>query len=174
MNDIVVEIRGEQSADYEAICEVHKQAFGSEAEPRLVELLRSRKKVAIALVALSEDRILGHIVFSPIVVAEAPEDFRGIGLGPVAVLPEFQNRGVGSKLIRAGLHVCRESGYEAVIVLGHTKYYPRFGFHRAKEYGLASEYNAPDNFMAMELKEGVLQKINGLVKYAPEFREVGC
>ena len=59
-------------------------------------------------------------------------------------------------------------------MLGHTKYYPRFGFSRAKDYGLDNEYDALDSFMVLELKEGVLQTISGLVKYAPEFADTGC
>src|SRR4029077_14492876 len=103
-----------------------------------------------------------------------PENFRGIGLGPMSVLPEFQNKGIGSRLVREGLEACKRDGYDAVVVLGHTKFYPRFGFSRAKDYGLDNEYNATDAFMVMELQVGVLGKISGLVKYAPEFREAGC
>lgn len=174
MSNVLVEIRDEQPGDYGAIREVHIRAFGGEAEANLVELLRNRKKAPVALVAVSNDHILGHIMFSPIIVAQAPEGFRGIGLAPVGVLPEFQNKGIGFKLIHAGLRACRQADYEVVVVLGHTKYYPRFGFSRAKDYGLDNEYNAQDAFMVMELRGGVLQKINGLVKYATEFREAGC
>jgi putative acetyltransferase len=174
MSDVLVEIRDEQPGDYRAIREVHIRAFGGEAEANLVELLRDRKKAPVALVAVSDSHILGHIMFSPIVVAQAPKDFRGIGLAPLGVLPEFQNKGIGSMLVHAGLHGCRQADYDAVVVLGHTRYYPRFGFSRAKDYGLDNEYNAQDAFMVMELRAGVLQKINGLVTYATEFREAGC
>jgi putative acetyltransferase len=123
---------------------------------------------------LDQGSVVGHILFSPVNVAIAPENFRGVGLGPMSVLPEFQNRGIGSSLVREGLEACRRLGYDAVVVLGHTKFYPRFGFTTAKDHGLDNEYNASDAFMVMELKSGVLEGIKGLVKYAPEFREVGC
>ena len=171
---MAAEIRKEFSGDYETIRDVHIRAFGGDSEANLVELLRDRKKALIALVALIDDRVVGHIMFSPVAVAEAPENFRGIGLAPVSVLPQFQNQGIGSKLVHAGLVECRQDSYDAVFVLGHTKYYPRFGFRRAKDFGLDNEYKAENAFMVMELKPEVLGNINGLVKYAPEFRETGC
>ena len=67
---------------------------------------------------------------------------------------------------------CQELGFELVVVLGHPAYYPKFGFRRASEYGLANEVQADEAFMAIELLPGVLTKTNGLVKYAPEFNEL--
>jgi putative acetyltransferase len=123
---------------------------------------------------LHQGRVVGHILFSPVTVAEAPENFRGVGLAPLSVLPEFQNRGIGSRLIREGLEAAKREGYDAAVVLGHTEYYPRFGFSRAKDCGLDNEYNALDSFMVLELRDGGLERIRGLVKYAPEFRDAGC
>jgi len=65
----------------------------------------------------------------------------------MSVLPEFQNRGIGSSLVRDGLEMCRQRGYDRVVVLGHLRFYPRFGFTRAKDHGLDNEYDALDNFM---------------------------
>ena len=172
MTNASVEIRDELPQDWDAIRDVHTRALGKE-EARLVELLRDRNDV-ITLVALIGDHVVGHIMFSPMTVEHAPGGFRGLGLAPLSVLPEFQDQGIGSKLVGAGLEACRHGGYDAVFVLGHTKYYPRFGFARAKDYGLDNEYNAHDAFMVMELKPGILEKIRGLAKYAPEFREAGC
>ena len=170
----VIEIRTETTEDGPAVREVNERAFGRPAEATLVELLRAAKKVVVSLVALDDGRVVGHILFSSVTVAVAPENFRGVGLGPMSVLPEFQNQGIGSRLVREGLDTCRRSGYGAVVVLGHTGFYPRFGFSTAKDYGLDNEYNESDAFMVMELQVGVLGKISGLVKYAPEFREAGC
>jgi putative acetyltransferase len=97
-----------------------------------------------------------------------------VGLGPVAVLPEFQGRGTGSSLIRRGLEECKRAGYEIAVVLGSDLYYPRFGFSRASDYGLDNEYGAGEHFMAVELREGALAQVAGLVKYAPEFQAAGC
>lgn len=169
----MVEIRREQPEDYAGIREVHVRAFG-DPEANLVDLLRDRKKAPISIVAVEGDRVVGHIMFSPISISRAPVDFRGVGLAPLAVLPEFQNRGIGSRLTQAGLEACRQASYDAVVVLGHTTYYPRFGFTRAKDYRLDNEYNAQDAFMVTELKPDALKEVEGLVQYAPEFREAGC
>lgn len=170
----LVEIRNETPNDYSAIREVNERAFGGAAEAKLVELLRAAKKVVISLVAVHQDRAVGHILFSPVTVAEAPESLQAVGLAPMSVLPEFQNRGIGSSLVREGLEACRRAGCAVVVVLGHTKFYPRFGFLKAKDYGLDNEYSAVDSFMVLGLQDGVLQKIHGLVKYAPEFRDADC
>jgi putative acetyltransferase len=174
MTHTMIEIRDELPDDDAAVRAVHVLAFGGEAEAHLVELLRNSKQAPIALVATTGGQVIGHLMFSPITVADAFEDFRGIALAPVAILPEFQNQGIGSKLIRNGLEACRRAGYDAVVVLGHTTYYPRFGFSRATDYGLTNEYDAQEAFMVMELRPGTLERIGGLVKYMPAFRESGC
>ena len=170
----MVEIRYETPNDHPAIRELTERAFGGAAEAKLVDMLRAAKKVVISLVAVHQNRVVGHILFSPVTVAEAPENLRAAGLAPMSVLPEFQNRGIGSKLVREGLEACKRAGYDVVVVLGHTKYYPRFGFLKAKDCGLDNEYNAVDSFMVLELQKGVLQEIRGLVKYSPEFRDAEC
>jgi putative acetyltransferase len=170
-----IEIRQEEPQDRDAIRLVVRAAFdGRDAEVRLVDLLRDRDKTPISLVASSGHQIVGHILFSPITVGQTPEGFRGLGLAPVAVQPGFQNQGVGSTLIREGLDRCKQGGYDAVVVLGHPNYYPRFGFRTASAYGLGNEYGVDDGFMILGLKAGILDKIDGVVRYAPEFREVEC
>jgi putative acetyltransferase len=169
-----IEIREEYAADQDAIRDVLTSAFPTDAEARLVDLLRQQHKASIALVAVADNRLVGHIFFSPVTVTNVPQGFRGVGLAPVAVHRDFQNRGIGSKLIREGLERCTQGGYAAVVVLGHPNYYPRFGFRTASAYGLVNEYGVGDGFMVLGLKDGILDKINGLVRYAPEFREVGC
>jgi putative acetyltransferase len=105
-------------------------------------------------------------------VERAPDGFRAAGLAPMSVLPEFQKQGIGSRLVNAGLEACRHEGYDVVFVLGHTTYYPRFGFSRASDYCIENEYKAQDHFMVIELTAGILPLISGMAKYAPEFREV--
>ena len=170
----MIEIRNETPDDRPAVREVNERAFGRPKEAVLVDMLRSANKALVSLVALDQGRVIGHILFSAIPVAAAPENFSGVGLGPMSVLPEFQNKGIGSRLVREGLKACKRNGYDAVVVLGHTKFYPRFGFLKAKDHGLENEYNASDSFMVMELQGGVLEGISGLVKYVPEFRDAGC
>ena len=171
----MVEIRPEIREDIPFIRYVHEQAFHpSLNEARLVDLLREGNKTSISLVALADNQIVGHILFSPITFVPDQPTIHGLGLAPIGVLPAFQKKGIGGQLIREGLHACKQSGYDLVVVLGSPKYYPRFGFLRAKDYQLDNEYGASEAFMVMELQSGILGTIHGLVKYEPEFKEADC
>jgi putative acetyltransferase len=164
-------IRPESTSDYEAIRVVHLEAFNGPAEARLVDILRVHGKALISLVAELENRVIGHILFSPVTIEPESGRSRGLGLAPVGVLPEHQGRGAGSILIKQGLALARQNDFDYVVVLGDPEYYQRFGFQPASRYGLESEYNAGDAFMALALKPGALEAIRGMVYYAPEFNE---
>lgn len=171
----MIEIRSEKPGDADGVRRVNESAFApSLNEAKLVDMLRAADKASLSLIALSAGQIVGHVLFSPISIAIAPEHFVGVGMGPVAVLPSFQRMGVGSQLIRQGLEDCRGAGYDAVVLLGHTGYYPRFGFLPGYRFQLENEYNAGEAFMALELKPGALTRVSGLVKFAPEFQMAGC
>ena len=166
-------IRLERPEDVPAIRIVNERAFGSSSEADIVDALRRNGKATISLVAEDEGRVIGHILFSPVTVETGERELAGLGLAPVAVLPEFQNRGVGSSLVELGIGRCREAGHSFVVVLGHPHYYPRFGFTPASRFGIKCEYDVADeNFMAMELREGALQNQAGMARYQPEFNEV--
>ncbi|MFC1483940.1 GNAT family N-acetyltransferase [Candidatus Neomarinimicrobiota bacterium] len=165
------EIRPEQSADVAAVRYVNEQAFEGPDEARIVDLLRERRKALISLVAIAGEQVVGHILFSPVTIEPDNDSLRLIGLAPMAVLPGQQRRGIGSALVEAGLQRCRELGFDAVVVLGHPEYYPRFGFTRAGAFGLTNEYEADEAFMVLELRSGCLKGIQGLAKYASEFGE---
>jgi len=168
----MIEIRDERPEDYFAIRDVNVLAFGRSAEALLVERLRAANKAVISRVATIDQHVVGHILFSPVTVESAPTTFSGLGLAPMSVLPEFQNRGIGSKLVHDGLEACKGKGYDLVVVLGHINFYPRFGFLRASDHGLSNEYGALDAFMVIELRQGALKAVGGLVKYAPEFQGI--
>jgi putative acetyltransferase len=153
------------------IRKINEQAFEGSSEAKAVDMLREANKAIVSLVASYNGQLAGHILFSPLLMDSAPAGFKGIGLAPVAVLPEFQNKGIGSKLIKEGLKICQELGCDIVVVLGHTNYYPRFGFLRASDYGIKNEYGVDDPFMVMELRAGALSEISGMIKYQPEFEE---
>lgn len=167
----MIDIRQEQTEDFLTVQKLITQAFGAKyaGEAEIVGRLRNAEKITLALVAESEGKIVGHIAFSPLIMESAPEGFRGIGLGPLAVLPEYQGQGIGSRLIREGLRQCREAGDDVVVLFGHPGYYPRFGFSKAGEHGLENRFGVDEPFMALELKEGALEQVSGMVDFQPEF-----
>ena len=167
-----MEIREERVGDEDAIRCLHRDAFGGDLEGRLVDLLRERGKAVVSLVAVEAGHVIGHVVFSPVTIAEAG-DARALGLGPVGVLPRYQRRGIGSDLIREALRRCMCAGYDLVVLVGAPQYYARFGFERARLYRLDNEYGVDEEFMVLGLRPGSLDRASGLVSYSPEFREVG-
>ncbi len=164
-------IRSEQFADAAAIFDVHCAAFPTDAEARLVDRLRENGNARMSLVAVVDDLVVGHIVFSPVSLIAAAAVHAGLGLAPLAVLPSYQGRGVGSALVREGLAACRRQMCPFVVVLGHPAYYPQFGFRRASALGIANEYNLDEQFMVLELQPGSLPYGGGLMKYGPAFAE---
>jgi putative acetyltransferase len=163
-------IRFEQPGDIEKIRQLNLQAFETETEANLVEALRDAGVELISLVAEENGEVVGHILFSPVTLSE---DLRVTGLAPMSVLPNWQGRGVGSKLVVAGLQACKKAGYEAVVVLGHAEYYPRFGFTPAVNFGIKSEYDVPPEvFMLKELRKDALKGVTGIVKYHQAFNEI--
>lgn len=165
-------IRSEEPRDRQAVRKLNEAAFGGPAEANLVEALHRDGAAVVALVAERDGEVVGHILFSPVSVEPATPR-RLVGLAPMAVAPEFQRQGIGLLLVRAGLDRCRSAGAEAVVVLGHADYYPRFGFRPADDFGLRCEYDVPPEvFMALELEPDALRDVSGLVEYHHAFSEV--
>lgn len=167
-------IRREREGDQGSIFHVNKTAFGREDEAWLVDRLREKVGDSlISLVAELDDQIIGHILFTPVTVHDQNETWSAIALGPVAILPDYQNQGYGSELVWAGLEACVTAGHDVVFVLGHTNYYPRFHFVKAQTKGCRWEHNAPpEAFMVAELRPGALGGRGGVVRYLPEFNDV--
>ena len=115
------------------------------------------------------------MLFSPVQIGGRGSDLpKMVGLAPVGVLPEYQGRGISSRLIREGLDARREAGYGAAVVLGEPGYYTRFGFERANGKGLGNEYGVDEYFMVVELSNGALDSVSGTVRYRDEFREISA
>jgi putative acetyltransferase len=168
----MLKIRPETPEDEVAIRHVNEDAFGQKEEGELIEKLRNRGVLTLSLVAVQDNEIVGHIVFSPVKVESESSRFEAIALAPMAVLPAYQRKGIGSQMVRAGLEECRRLGQEIVVVLGHPDYYPRFGFVPASTYAIECEYDVPSEvFMTLELRPGALSGRSGTVKYQPEFNE---
>ncbi len=166
-------IRPEETEDHAAIRHVNTLAFGQPNEADLVDALWCHEALTISLVAVQDGHIVGHIAFSPVTITSDTSTIDALGLGPMAVLPEFQHQGIGSRLVESGLEACRQTDYGIIIVLGHPEYYPRFGFTPSKPHGIVWERDVPEEvFMVKELKEGALVQTQGVVKYNPEFERV--
>ena len=166
-----MQIRPEHAGDYGAIRDLNRAAFNAGAEADLVDALRAHAVPFVSLVAVDGAAIVGHIAFSPVTVSSGSE-IAISGLAPMAVLPDYQRRGIGSALVQAGLERCADIGFGAVVVLGHAKFYPRFGFEPASRFGLRSTYDVPDDvFMARELVDGALHGTSGVVHYHPAFAD---
>ena len=173
---MTLKIRPETPADYPAITEVNYIAFGQPGEGKLVENLRKSSKFVpeLSIVAEADGKIVGNILFYLIIIKSAAgKEKETISLAPMSVRPEFQKQRIGSELIREGLKTCRQFGYDSVIVLGHPEYSPTFGFKQADTWGIKDPFGAPtEAFMALELKEGVLEGASGMVEYPEEFNEL--
>ena len=164
----MLEIRREAASDIEAVFRVERDAFGREKDALLADALRDGGKVLLALVAVLDGEVVGHVVFSPMRIESEDAVHEAVALGPVAVTPSHQREGIGSRLIETGLEMLREAGYGAVFLLGHVSYYPRFGFRPAREFGVHYEDDR-DSWMGLELRPGALAGVSGTAWFAEEF-----
>ena len=165
-------IRPETEKDKTAIQEINQSAFETFAEATLVDTLREQCHPIISLIAEEDRKVVGHIMFSPVTLSGS-SDLKIMGLAPMAVLPKYQQKSIGSALVQAGLDECKKLGFGAVVVLGHTKYYPKFGFTPAARFGINCEYDVPEEaFMALELEPTYLSRAKGKIKYHSAFSNV--
>ena len=165
-------IRSEQAEDAAAIHQLIAAAFPTDAESRLVDLLRASGRLAFSLLAVKDEKIVGHIAFSPVTTAIGGAT-SGLGLAPLAVAESKRQQGIGEALVRAGLQRCREAAIPYVVVLGEPDFYGRFGFRAAAEFGLYDAYGGGAAFQVLELCKGGAPRDGGLVQYAPEFAIFG-
>jgi putative acetyltransferase len=151
---------------------VNLLAFGQPQEADVVDKLRQNCPDLLSLVAVMDNRVVGHILFSPATIQGRDGTLHGMGLAPMGVLPEYQRQGIGSQLVRTGITELKNGRCPFVIVLGHAEYYPRFGFERASAHGIRSEWDVPDEaFMILVLDEPEMRGISGVARYQPEFAE---
>lgn len=164
-------IREETAQDLAGITRVNELAFDRSGEARAVIDLRVRGAITLSLVAIIAEQVVGHLLFSPVNIRSAAgnSDARVVGLGPLAVLPAYQSRGIGSKLCSAGLEECAQRGFAAVFVLGHPAYYPRFGFKPAGQLGFTCQWDVPEEAFMVKIFERRALAGGGVVYYAPEF-----
>jgi len=179
MNQTIT-IRKETPEDYLWVIELTDRAFetleiSNHNEGKLVDNLRKASTFIeeLSLVAEFDGKVVGHILFTPIVIDNSVQQFHSLVLAPVSVLPEFQKMGIGGQLIVTGHQKAKELGFQSSILLGHPEYYPRFGYKPASTWGIKTHFELPsdDVFMAVELTEGALSNVSGMVIFPPEFGE---
>lgn len=165
-------IRQEKSSDYKEVFNLIKAAFASAEhadgnEQNLVSKLRNSDAFIpeLSLVAVDNDIIVGHIMFTKIKINGKTE----LALAPLSVLPEYQRKGIGTALITEGHNIAKQLGYDCSVVLGSEKYYPKFGYINSGVFGIKAPFDVPaENYMVCALSEN-FKRLDGIVEYAPEF-----
>ncbi len=170
-----MEIREERLNEVHAVRAVIVRAFDKSPETVvLVDLMRARSKILLSYVAEENGKIVGNVMFLPSILKSNDQEIDVATLAPLCVLPELQNQGIGTQLVREALAALRERGHDLVFVLGHRRYYPRFGFRAAGPLGVRNrDHGAGPSFMVLELRPGALDGIAGELVYPPEFKEAG-
>lgn len=146
-------IRPETVSDYPPIAALHARAFGGRAAESLIVTLHRQRRAfdpELSLVAEVDGQIAGHVLFSPHVIRLLDQNVAAVNLAPIAVDPAYQGRGIGGRLIAEGHTIAAAKGYAASILLGHTSYYPRFGYH-THAFGSAQLAVVPDTLPAEPL-----------------------
>ncbi len=147
-------IRNEKNSDIEAISEVIITAFrhhpiSNHTEHFIVNALRDAGALTVSLVAEVAGQVVGHIAFSPVTLSDGSQNWHG--LGPVSVLPEFQNQGIGKTLIREGLSLLKALGSKGCALVGDPDYYRKFGFRNTPD--LIHEGIPQQNFLVLPFED---------------------
>lgn len=153
-------IRNEMESDVEVISEVTRAAFenhpySKHTEQFIVNVLRAANALTVSLVAEVDGKVVGHIAFSPVTISSGSHNW--YGLGPVSVLPECQNQGIGKSLIRKGLSLLKALGAKGCVLVGDPKYYERFGFRNFPD--LILESVPQEYFLALPFDENRTQGV---------------
>jgi predicted N-acetyltransferase YhbS len=167
-----LKIRESIELDRLEINSIHIKAFGEEKGPEIAGLVNDlfddkTAEPLLSLVAVEDEKIIGHILFTKSGVMQTDEAVSARILAPLAILPDAQGRGVGGQLIKEGLNQLKLSEVELVFVLGHPEYYPRFGFIPAGAQGYEASYHILEEhagaWMVQELCPGVIGRVKGKV-----------
>lgn len=161
-------LRAERSGDKKSIFAVNEAAFATDAEARLVDMLRSDGDLYFSYVAAENSAIIGHIALSPMDVIADGQPIKALGLGPVAITPKRQLEGIGSQLVHAAINWAQANEWRLIILLGNPAYYKRFGFSVEDAKPFASPFSGP-YFQALWLDAPAQKPQSGRAEYAPAF-----
>lgn len=175
-----IRIRQEQEKDAPAVYEVIRNAFAKveesdHQEHHLVERLHRFPSFvpSLSLVAETDDRqTVGYILLTEVEIVSGGNAVTSLGVAPLAVLPEFQQQGVGGLLLQAAHQRAAALGYGSAVLLGHPAYYPRFGYRKAIDFGIEFPFDVPcECCMVIELRPDALAGVRGAVRYPDAFGE---
>jgi putative acetyltransferase len=161
-------IRLQQADDIGAVRSIVEAAFGRSAEADLIDALYRERAVIASFVAAVQQRVVGHLLFSRVLIEANGDSHPAAALAPLAVHPDLHRQGIGTGLVEFGLESLKSAGEHAVLVLGDPRYYRRFGFATDAARTLQTPF-PPDAFMALELVGGALNGIHGRVRYPSAF-----
>ena len=170
-------LRSEQPDDEAGIDTLLRRAFGGENAANLVRNLRQAGAYdpALSLVAHEDapaPRIVGHVLFSPVVIVQGDAPSPAMALGPLGVMPDRQRRGIGQALVQAGLTLCRERELGIVLVVGDPGYYARFGFTRAVDAHIEAPHASwTEAYQVLEILPGALRETRGRARYPTPWAE---
>jgi predicted N-acetyltransferase YhbS len=176
-----ISIRPEEPKDYDTIAEVIKAAFKKEPksdhdEQDLVARLRKTDDYLneLSLVAFDDDdkndKLIGHIMVSKSKIIDKDQEHLSLTLAPLSILPDYQKKGVGTKLVIEAILLAKQAGYESMNVLGQPDYYPKFNFKPAQDFNIKVDFKTPKNaLMVLELQDNALKNVSGTIKYSPAF-----
>ena len=164
-------IRQESRTDYRKIRELTDGAFGSTEESQLIDKLRTAGVVLLSLVAEDEGEIVGHILFSRIVIESAGAAIPVVALAPMCVSSVHQKKGIGGALIQQGIRILRQRGEKVIFAVGHKRYFPKFGFSADLAKQFQCEYSG-DTFFTLELQPGWIAGKSGTVVYPEAFNRL--
>lgn len=165
-------VREATDADMEDILRVEEEAFGPDEGPVIAGLVRDlmgdpTAEPRLSLVATEGGAVVGHVLFTKARLSPEERSAHCSMLGPLAVAPSAQGRGVGTRLVQEGLSRMKERGVELVFVLGHPEYYPRHGFRPAAPLRFAAPQPIPpedaEAWMVAELRPGAIASASGAV-----------
>jgi putative acetyltransferase len=155
----LVTVHSEQSDDAIAIERVHLSAFETDAEARLIRALRGWPTFdpRLSMVARFHDRVVGHVLLTPVRLQRADEEEEILALAPMAVAPSQSHRGIGSELVQAAIKAAKDLGYGAIVEAGQPEFYLRAGFRPSADFGLRCNLPVQENELtALELRAGGL------------------
>jgi putative acetyltransferase len=167
-------LRPELDTDYQPIESLLDSAFGGQYESQLVNRIRNTPEYIndLTLVAVAGEQIVGFIMLSYVTLVSAHTESQVLSLAPVAIMPTYQKRGIGGRLIQESIRIAEHRGDPLIVLLGHADYYPRFGFERASLHNIYPPVDWPDQTYMVRTLSKFTADLEGKIRYSPAWKIV--